>query len=68
MSNNILRFPKESLYTLNFFTIGHPRPVVIPTYTSQEQALVNQIVPEALASTQQLLHWCRQNSIRGYVL
>ena len=64
----MIYLPKEKLYTLNFFTAGHDAPVVIASYSPEEQKQIDQLSNKIKEDQNALLYWCQQNKFRNQVI
>ena len=64
----MIYIPKQNLHTLNFYTVGYDYPLVIASYSSQEQALIDEANPEIKKDLKALCTWCNQNHLRHQLL
>ena len=64
----MINFPKENLDTLNFYTFGHKFPMVIASYSSQEQESIDKLDLKTKNDQKALRTWCIRNHHRFQVL
>ena len=64
----MLQFPQKDLYALNFFTIGHTNPMVIASYSPEQQNQIDMLDSEVKRNPEDLQRWCQRNKYRRQII